>query len=274
MFGDLDWLNWDWFWPIPMEWGQLSPMELTIRLGMATLLGALIGLERERLDRAAGLRTHALVSVASALIMVVSTYGYPLQPDGTIGTHDPGRIAAQVVSGIGFLGAGVIIFRDNTVRGLTTAATLWAVAGVGLAAGSGLYAPAIVGTIFMLIVQAGMKPVERKLFAKHARQHRIMLKVDHGEDVLQGVQFATAETPVRLRSLQFDHAPGSDLDTVELTLIAKTQQDVLDLVNRLRKIEAVHTVHYQRRSSQVERRIREEGRSLNEEDDDEGNGTR
>src|SRR5699024_2156148 len=99
------------------------------------VLGGLIGLERERLDRAAGFRTHALVAVASALIMVVSTYGFPATSREGGGGLDPSRMAAQVVSGVGFLGAGVIILRGNTVRGLTTAATIWAVAGLGLAAG-------------------------------------------------------------------------------------------------------------------------------------------
>src|SRR5688500_9035766 len=102
-------LNWDWAWPNSMDWGQLPFWDLVMRLAAATVLGGLIGLERERLDRAAGLRTHALVSVASALIMVVSTYGFPAPPDGTAGSLDPSRIAAQVVSGVGFLGAGVII---------------------------------------------------------------------------------------------------------------------------------------------------------------------
>ncbi|HQB45785.1 MAG TPA: MgtC/SapB family protein, partial [Polyangiaceae bacterium] len=81
---------------------------------------------------------------------------------GSSGSLDPSRIAAQVVSGVGFLGAGVIIFRDNTVRGLTTAATVWAVAGVGLAAGGGLYVAALVGTAFMLLVQAGLNPSNGK----------------------------------------------------------------------------------------------------------------
>src|SRR5436305_11059506 len=128
----------------------LSLPHLILRLGLATVLVALIGLERERLDRAAGLRTHALVAAASALLMVVSGYSFP---DLVASPRDPTRMAAQVVSGIGFLGAGVIIFRKNTVRGLTTAASIWAVAGLGLAAGGGLCAAAGIGTLFILLVQ-------------------------------------------------------------------------------------------------------------------------
>jgi putative Mg2+ transporter-C (MgtC) family protein len=260
---------------IDMDWGQLPFWDLVLRLAMATVLGGLIGLERERLDRAAGLRTHALVSVASALIMIVSTYGFPDPVAGAEGSLDPSRIAAQVVSGIGFLGAGVIIFRENTIRGLTTAATIWSVAGVGLAAGGGLYAPAIVGTGFMLLIQAGLKPLEQRFFKKHARQHRVVLEVEPGHDVLQGIQFATSETPVRLRSLQFDMATDGSLDSVELTLMAESQQEILDFITRLRKVEAVRHITYKRGSSIVrkrERAIAQDDHDDEDYDDENGNG--
>ncbi|HQB45786.1 MAG TPA: hypothetical protein PLV85_19395 [Polyangiaceae bacterium] len=89
---------------------------------------------------------------------------------------------------------------------------------------------------------------------------------------MEGIHFATAETPVRLRSLQFDHARGSDLDVVELTLLADTQQQVLDLLTRLREVKSVHSIAYGRRSSIVQRRVRDEGHDFgHDEDDDEGN---
>ncbi len=265
--------NMDWAWAMDSDWGQLPLWDLTLRLAMATILGSLVGLERERLDRAAGLRTHALVSVASALMMIVSTYGFPIPPEGVDGVFDPGRIAAQVVSGIGFLGAGVIIFRDNTVRGLTTAATLWAVAGVGLAAGGGLYVAAVVATAFMLLIQAGLKQFERRFFKKHAQIHRIVLEVDRGADVLEGIQFATNSTPVRLRSMEFDQDGADALETIELSLMADQQQDILDLVTRLRKIAEVRHITYKRGSSIVRKRERLiSRRDTNDEDDDENGG--
>src|SRR4051794_17072968 len=125
----------------------LPLQDVFLRLGVAAVLGSAIGLERERLERAAGLRTHALVSLTACLLMIVSAYGFSdvlnTQPNTTL---DPSRIAAQVVTGIGFLGAGVIIFRKNSIRGLTTAASLWAVAAIGLANGGGLIWPAIIAT--------------------------------------------------------------------------------------------------------------------------------
>lgn len=125
--------------------------EFILRLFVAAMLGALIGLDREYRAKEAGYRTHFLVAMGSALIMIVSQYGFE-----DILTHkgmglDPARIAAQVVSGIGFIGAGTIILQKQMVRGLTTAAGLWATAGIGLAVGSGMYAIGVVATVLTLI---------------------------------------------------------------------------------------------------------------------------
>ena len=116
--------------------------------------------------------------------------------------------------------------------------------------------------------KAGLKPIERKVFAKHARRHRIVITVDHGEDALKDIHFATVENPVRLHSLQFDQAGEGDLDAVELTLLADTQQQVLDLVQRLRSVESIHSIKYGRRSSLVRRRVRDEGNGNGNGDDD------
>jgi len=101
----------------------------------------------------------------------VSAYSFA---DLGLGPRDPTRMAAQVVSGIGFLGAGVIIFRKNAVRGLTTAASIWAVSGLGLASGGGLYAAAVLATAFILVIQVGLRPLERRVFVQH-QQHRLEL---------------------------------------------------------------------------------------------------
>lgn len=118
--------------------------ELALRLVLALVLGAAIGLERAFRQQAAGLRTHALVALGAALFTIVSAYAFK----GT----DPTRIAAQIVTGIGFIGAGTILHYRGSVRGLTTAASLWAMAAVGMAAGAGLYVLAILGTGLVLAV--------------------------------------------------------------------------------------------------------------------------
>ena len=129
---------------------QLS-LELVGRLVLAGALGALIGVEREYRAKTAGTRTHFLVALGSALLMVVSQYGF-MEP-AVAGTHtaDAARVAAQIVSGIGFIGAGTILVQKHVVHGLTTAAGMWVAAGIGMACAAGLYVIAISATVLSLI---------------------------------------------------------------------------------------------------------------------------
>ena len=124
-----------------------------MRLLLAGVLGAVIGLDREYRAKEAGFRTHFLVSLGSALFMIVSQYGFA----GVLGEAgvglDPSRVAAQIVSGIGFLGAGIIFIRNRAVSGLTTAAGIWATAGVGMAVGSGMYYIGIAVTVLIVLMQ-------------------------------------------------------------------------------------------------------------------------
>lgn len=124
---------------------EASYIDLTIRLSLALALGGAIGIEREYRAKEAGFRTHFLVALGSALFCVVSQYGFGFD------LKDSSRVAAQVVSGIGFLGAGTIIFQKNVVRGLTTAAGLWVTAAIGLACGTGMYVAAVVSTAMVLL---------------------------------------------------------------------------------------------------------------------------
>lgn len=122
--------------------------EFLIKMVLATVMGVIIGFERKSRNKGAGIRTHAIVSLASSLMMIVSKYGF-----FDIVEYDAARVAAQVVSGIGFLGTGLIFIKNNAVNGLTTAAGIWATAGIGLAMGAGLYAVAIFGTLLIVIIQ-------------------------------------------------------------------------------------------------------------------------
>ncbi len=145
---------------------MISEFDTVVRLAVAALLGSLIGFERQRLMWSAGIRTHMLVAVGACLFMIVSAYGFQV---ATLMPHvvlDPSRIATQVVSGVGFLGAGSILMRGNSVRGMTTAASIWSVAALGLAAGGGLYFAACVSTAIILIILAGLKPVEEAYRAR------------------------------------------------------------------------------------------------------------
>lgn len=148
----------------------LPPHEIALRLVTATVLAGVVGLDRERHRSAAGLRTHALVGMSSCLLMIVSAFGFA-DILGTPGVGlDPSRIAAQIVTGIGFLGAGTIIAHGDSVRGLTTAASIWAVAALGIAVGGGMYRAAIFGTALALILLLVMRPIERRLDTRWRKQ--------------------------------------------------------------------------------------------------------
>lgn len=219
---------------------ELPLVTVLLRLAVATLLGALIGLERERLERAAGLRTHALVALASALIMIVSAYSFPdLGPT----MRDPARMAAQVVSGIGFLGAGVIIFRKNTVRGLTTAASIWAVSGLGLAAGGGLLTAAAAGAAFILLIQVGLRPFERRFFA-HRQEHRLVLRVERGAQRLAAIERTAADAAIEVRGLRLRPVRGGREDRVELDLGTTRPGAIVGLLEALCAVEGVRVVTY------------------------------
>ena len=146
--------------------------EFILRIFVAALLGGLIGLEREYRAKEAGFRTHFLVALVSALFMVVSAYGFcDVQMDGMTSRWDVSRVASQVVSGIGFIGAGTIIFRkqENMVSGLTTAAGLWVTAAIGLACGGGMY---VLATGCTFLVLAGLEAFNFFLrkFDKHRKE--------------------------------------------------------------------------------------------------------
>jgi len=146
---------------------MISSTEILIRLTLASFFGAIIGLERERKDWTAGLRTHMIVCVGSALFMLVSSYGFSDVLKNKDVVLDPSRVAAQVVSGIGFIGAGTIMFlKQGIVRGLTTASGLWTVAAIGLASGGGMYFAAVAATVLALIILWGLKPLEKKYLGK------------------------------------------------------------------------------------------------------------
>jgi putative Mg2+ transporter-C (MgtC) family protein len=148
---------------------ELGSVELLLRIGLAALLGGAIGLERELRDREAGLRTHLLVAVGAALFTMVSAYAWTdwhfSNREGIV--FDPTRIAAQIVTGIGFLGAGAIIRQGLSVRGLTTAATLWLVAAIGMAVGAGFYSAALIATAGALLTLGPLRNVAYRIISRY-----------------------------------------------------------------------------------------------------------
>ncbi|HYZ10540.1 MAG TPA: MgtC/SapB family protein [Actinomycetota bacterium] len=153
-------------------------VELALRLLGAALVGALIGFERELRDQPAGFRTHILVALGSCVFTVISAYGFgALAGERGYVRVDPSRIAAQIVTGIGFLGAGVIFRQGLTVRGLTTAASLWVTAALGMAVGAGAYIVAGAGAAVALLTIAALRPVRRAVRGLRREQEELILEV-------------------------------------------------------------------------------------------------
>lgn len=159
-------------------------LDLSVRMLIAAVLGAAIGLEREIHEHPAGMRTHLLVSLGSAIFTVLSIYGFAgVVQDGVAATVDPTRIAAQIVSGIGFLGAGAILKYGTTIRGLTTAASLWTAAAVGMATGAGQWVIAGVGTLIVIFSLWPLNALVARIHKPGAHAIRVRLQVGRLEAI-------------------------------------------------------------------------------------------
>ena len=157
-----------------LNMGIAFDLTIVIRVLSALLLGFAIGLEREITNKYAGLRTNILVCLGACIFTIISIYGFPeVSVTGDeLGTRDTARVAAQVVTGIGFIGAGTVFRHGATVFGLTTAATLWVSAAIGMACGAGMYTLAILSTIFSIIVLVSVRLFERKILVSSAKNTR------------------------------------------------------------------------------------------------------
>lgn len=219
---------------------MISDADITFRLVVAAILGSVVGFERERLLWAAGVRTHMLVSVGACLLMIVSAYGFQhalMMPHVVL---DPSRIAAQVVTGIGFLGAGSILLRGQVVRGLTTAASVWTVAAIGLAAGGGLYFAATVSTGIILVILAGLKPLED---AYRARVQSCKIKVIAERGTLSTNDLAklVGVRPSQLKRVLIQETDADD-QQAEIQLARVSTRDIHQITSRLRREPGVHEV--------------------------------
>jgi putative Mg2+ transporter-C (MgtC) family protein len=209
---------------------------------VAALLGSLIGLDRQRLDKSAGLRTHMLVSVGSALFMVVSAHGFDpvIQPGRVV--LDPSRVAAQVVSGIGFLGAGTIVVRKLSVHGLTTAASIWAVAAVGLAAGGALYLAAVAATALMLVILALIKPLEDQILGHGHTGCRTLGLVVAASFGLESLEKPFRECGIDLQGIRVRGGVSTGEREIEVTCGLSSMPAILRLTERIREMPGVREI--------------------------------
>ncbi|MCM3749985.1 MgtC/SapB family protein [Paenibacillus pasadenensis] len=226
---------------------EISHAELTIRIVSALIIGGLIGLEREWGDHAAGFRTHILVCLGSALIMLLSIYGFSQFAYEANVRMDPARLAAQVISGIGFLGAGTILRTGLSISGLTTAASLWVVAALGLAVGAGFYYGALL-TAFLVLVSLFLLNKLEKYFTRNRKHIELGLAMTDGPSCLQTViarmeQYGATITQISTDSQAEDHE--ASLVNLRLNLKVDKFKKIPYLLDDLRTTEGVVKVDYQ-----------------------------
>lgn len=213
---------------------QLNPVSITTRLAIAAIFGAFLGMDRARKNRPAGFRTHMLVCVGACLVMLTNQYLISIYPG-----IDPGRLGAQVISGIGFLGAGtIIVTRRNQVMGLTTAAGLWADACIGLAIGAGFYTGAIVGGLLILFIVVVMQGIDEAL-QSYSKYLQIYAEFS-GPDTLSRLLSFTAQNGIEIQEVEIVQARNKDDHIgamINLKLPEKTEHAIV--VEQLRKVEGV-----------------------------------
>jgi putative Mg2+ transporter-C (MgtC) family protein len=183
-----------------------------------------------------------LVCVGSALMMIVSAFGF-----GDVIGHDhvaldPSRIAAQVVSGIGFLGAGTILLRQDTIRGLTTAASLWTVAGIGLAVGGGMYVAGFGATVLIFLILAGIKPLERRFWSGARQAHVVSIVVERDTPSIEAIESALREMPLTIQTLSLLPGQKEDEQEMQVLLTRIPQSELVNVTKRVAEFPGVRRV--------------------------------
>jgi len=214
--------------------------QIFMRLMLAAVLSGIIGYERELHGRAAGLRTMILVGVGSCLIMLTSMQIYEIYHGAN--SIDPGRIAAQVVSGIGFLGAGTILQFRASVRGLTTAAGLWAVAGIGLAVGCGFYSAALITTGVIFIVLVSLSSIEEKI--RKDVYKTLKIEAVGGIDQLCVIKQILADAQVEIKDMDIENYPAQAKFSIFLQLKLSTNRLNDRLTESMSKVKGVNSIKW------------------------------
>ena len=218
---------------------------ILLKLLIAAFLGGLVGLERELHGRPAGFRTHLLVTMGACLMTVISEHyfiKYNVYDSSSALRLDPGRIAAQIVTGIGFLGAGVILKEGQSVRGLTTAACLWVAAGIGMAIGTGLYIPGIMVTLLSLLSLLVLKRIE--YFVKKDRYRTLIVNAAEGSLTRQKLLSILEEHGLRLVDFAMDRDCQNEEIKFELSIIQSGSFSCVELTNAIAELDQVTRVRF------------------------------
>lgn len=232
----------------PSSIWQIGYLDLTVRMLLAVILGGIIGLEREWSNHAAGLRTHIMVTIGAAAIMMLSIYGFSEFVDEPNVRVDPARLAAQVISGIGFLGAGAILRNGLSISGLTTAASIWVTAAIGLGVGAGFYYGSILCTILVFVVLQTLNRLEKRI--KRPRTERqITLQISNRPELLGRLVSLLGERGLEVSAMSVsvvgltDHpqreADSASVSAVKLRVRSGSEEAFLSAVGDMHHIEGV-----------------------------------
>ncbi|MUT68622.1 MgtC/SapB family protein [Paenibacillus sp. NEAU-GSW1] len=222
----------------------ISELHILLRLLLALLLGGLVGFEREQSNHAAGLRTNILVCIGSCLLMLLSIYGFASFVNEVNVRVDPARLAAAVITGIGFLGAGTILFTGKSITGLTTAASLWVVAAIGLAVGAGFYFAAAASTGMVLLTLWAFNKLEKR-FISAKREYLLKIQADEQSKIVLALNALLTERQIILRKMLFEEAGfenGEKQYMLNLYVTLPKTESLLTLVDQIKHMEGVHCV--------------------------------
>ena len=216
-----------------------TQLEFLVRILLAGICGGIIGYERKSRNKEAGIRTHLIVASGAALIMIVSKYGFSdILGDKGIAL-DPSRIAAQIVTGVGFLGAGMIFMRKNTISGLTTAAGIWATSAIGMAIGSGLYLLGIVTAVLIVLVQIILHQNHRWL--KESYKEEPSFVIDRNKDALKDLQERLKELQIEILNVTLTQE--QDSYQVDLVVSFPDTYQAAHLLDVFHEVDYIHEIN-------------------------------
>lgn len=222
-----------------LENTTITPATATVKLLVSFVLGAIIGIERQFRRREAGMRTFTLICMGSAAAMLISIWIPQCYPNFLNG--DPGRIAAQVLTGIGFLGAGAIMQSHGSIHGLTTAACIWVVAVIGLAVGAGMYVPALIGTGLTLVVLVSLEKLEKRMFLNGVNKI-LTINCTTASPDLKAMRQILESRNIYIVSVSFESLYEQDKSIITYKVNVKAQSSYMNLFSEIRTLGYVSQI--------------------------------